>query len=141
MAIECPKCGEIFQDGRGLHGHLRFKEGLSGDELETVFEKAKGNEVPDPVEAVGPSGEFRDPVLRSAETLRRWKGRKEAIEESTYGYGKPLVSEGQRVKREAWDRCKEKVREAREALDDAIKREAERREQKKSSNEDKSLFS
>jgi len=26
---------------RGLHGHLRFKEGLSGDELDRVYAKAK----------------------------------------------------------------------------------------------------
>jgi hypothetical protein len=41
MAINCPICGESFEDGRGLHGHLRFKEDLSGEELEEVFQQAK----------------------------------------------------------------------------------------------------
>lgn len=41
MAINCPICGESFEDGRGLHGHLRFKEDLSGEELEQTFQKAQ----------------------------------------------------------------------------------------------------
>jgi hypothetical protein len=41
MAINCPICGESFEDGRGLHGHLRFKENLSGEELEETFQEAK----------------------------------------------------------------------------------------------------
>lgn len=41
MAINCPICGESFEDGRGLHGHLRFKEDLSGEELGKTFEEAK----------------------------------------------------------------------------------------------------
>lgn len=41
MAINCPVCGESFEDGRGLHGHLRFKEDLSGEELEETFQEAK----------------------------------------------------------------------------------------------------
>ena len=41
MAINCPICGDSFEDGRGLHGHLRFKEDLSGEELEQTFQKAQ----------------------------------------------------------------------------------------------------
>ena len=39
--MECPICGETFKDGRGLHGHLRFKEGLQGEELDEVYQEAK----------------------------------------------------------------------------------------------------
>ena len=39
--IVCPICGESFKDARGLHGHLRFKEGLQGEELKRVYEDAK----------------------------------------------------------------------------------------------------
>ena len=39
--MECPICGETFKDGRGLHGHLRFKEGLQGEKLERVYNEAK----------------------------------------------------------------------------------------------------
>ena len=39
--MECPICGETFKDGRGLHGHLRFKEGLQGEELDRVYNQAK----------------------------------------------------------------------------------------------------
>ena len=39
--MECPICGETFKDGRGLHGHLRFKEDLQGEKLERVYSEAK----------------------------------------------------------------------------------------------------
>lgn len=132
MPINCPICGESFKDARGLHGHLRFKESLEGRELERVFSEAKEQEA---VEAEGSRSsdgssraQFGDPVLQAAEQVRLWKGRMKAVEESKHGYSKPLVSERQRVKREVWDRCKEKVEEAKQALDEAISREAERRE-------------
>ena len=55
MAINCPICGESFKDGRGLHGHLRFKEDLSGEELEETFQQAKDQSA---------SKEGEDPVLQ-----------------------------------------------------------------------------
>ena len=39
--MQCPICGDTFKDGRGLHGHLRFKEGLQGEELKRVYNEAK----------------------------------------------------------------------------------------------------
>ena len=41
VMMKCPICGETFKDGRGLHGHLRFKEGLQGEKLDEVYERAK----------------------------------------------------------------------------------------------------
>jgi hypothetical protein len=55
MAINCPICGESFEDGRGLHGHLRFKENLSGEELEERFQEAKDQSADE---------EESDPVLQ-----------------------------------------------------------------------------
>lgn len=36
---ECPICGETFQDGRGLSGHLQFKHDLSGDDHRRKLDK------------------------------------------------------------------------------------------------------
>lgn len=37
LVVACPICGEELQP-KGLHGHLRFKHGLSGNKLETAYE-------------------------------------------------------------------------------------------------------
>lgn len=41
IMVICPLCDDEFQDLRGLNGHLRFKHGLSGQELDRVYTKAK----------------------------------------------------------------------------------------------------
>lgn len=54
---ECPICGDVFVDGRGLSGHLQFKHDLSGEEHAEMKEKgmARGEKVREPA----PTGENR----------------------------------------------------------------------------------
>lgn len=57
---ECPICGETFQDGRGLSGHLQFKHSLSGDEhremLDEGMERGESSQKAAPEEVGGNAG-------------------------------------------------------------------------------------
>lgn len=42
--IQCPVCGDRFEQPQGLHGHLRFSHNLYDDELDEVYERAQSPE-------------------------------------------------------------------------------------------------
>jgi hypothetical protein len=145
MSIDCPVCGESFEDGRGLHGHLRFKEGLSGDELERTFEEAKSKEARKEIRnEPGSPTEYDDPRMQAVENLRRAKDRlqkakdrKEAFHESSGGHTELTgfaASDWQQVKKETRlkieaeiEECQEEVEKYTSRLDEEIRREVERR--------------
>lgn len=143
MSIICPLCDQSFEDGRGLHGHLRFKEGLSGEELEEVFEEAKNREEQKSGEDSGSSVRYDDPKMQAVEELRiakkqlqKSKDRKEALRDSSGGgMTIPFVTTWQEVKGEVRDRInqeidrrEEKVQECIDRLDEEIQKEVDRRE-------------
>ena len=81
---ECPICGETFQDGRGLSGHLQFKHSLSGDEhremLDEGMEKGESSQRPVPEEVGGSSGRsIRDRVLELKGMLLECRDKQEEV--------------------------------------------------------------
>lgn len=85
MALVCPECGDSFQDGRGLFGHLRWKEGLEGKELDETFEEAKKHR--------GGYGEMAE-VVEILDRYRRARNREKALDSlSTFGVD-PVTDSG-----------------------------------------------
>jgi hypothetical protein len=89
---ECPICGETFQDGRGLSGHLQFKHSLSGDDhremLDEGMEKGEkaGRRAPD--ESGGWSGRsLRDRELELKGMLQECKEKQEEVRKQDRSWG------------------------------------------------------
>lgn len=83
---ECPICGDTFQDGRGLSGHLQFKHSLSGDEhremLDEGMERGEKSDRPAPDDAGGWSGRsVRDRELELKGMLQECKEKQEKVRE------------------------------------------------------------
>ena len=83
---ECPICGDTFQDGRGLSGHLQFKHSLSGDEhremLDEGMEKGESSQRPAPEEVGGSSGRsIRDRELELKGMLLECRDKQREVRE------------------------------------------------------------
>lgn len=81
---ECPICGETFEDGRGLSGHLQFKHSLSGDEhkreLDKGMDRGEKRQSAAPAEVGGRSGRsVRDRELELKGMLHEIREEKEEI--------------------------------------------------------------
>ncbi len=125
---ECPICGDTFQDGRGLSGHLQFKHSLSGDEhremLDEGMERGEKSDRPAPDDAGGWSGRsVRDRELELKGMLQECKEKQEKV----------------RDKDRSWDILGIPIRtdvEAQQKLDELEERERKiRRELRKIQNQ------
>jgi hypothetical protein len=151
---ECPICGDSFSS-QGLVGHLQLKHKLEGEELQREYRKVVPPGGDSPALSLDEMGKgssdssgrvssrkYDDPVMQALEEvrlakkqLRRAKERKEALSESSGGgMSWPRPTTWQKVKGEALDRCKEEIEQFQEKvdrkleeLDDAIRKETERR--------------
>lgn len=88
---ECVICGDRFEDGRGLNGHLRFKHDLEGDELEEAqrkgMERGRRDSKPARPEHGGSAGRsIRDRELEVKGLLWENRKRKEELEEKRSGF-------------------------------------------------------
>lgn len=108
---ECPICGQTFEDGRGLNGHLRFKHGLDGEE----FEEAMGEGMSRGRKGVTPAAVVED----ESESVRgqelRLKGRlyevEKKLEEIPFVFFSSEVGERKKELEAQRDRLKEKLSE------------------------------
>lgn len=133
--LTCPECKETFQDGRGLHGHLRFKHDIYGEQLEKHMERAK--EMARDRDEHEREARPQDPIMAAVERMARAKARKEAVEETAGGgLSWPRPTTWQKVKGECYERCKEEYEEAKEALEKAMEKECERRDASEDVNSD-----
>ena len=151
---DCPICGESFSS-QGLAGHLQLKHKLEGEELQREYRKvvpAGGDSPPLSLDEVGrgspssasgaSSGRYENTVMQAVEEVRlakkelqRAKERKEALSESSGGgMNWPRPTTWQKIKGEALDRCEKEIEQFQEKvdrkmkeLDEAIRREKERR--------------
>lgn len=145
-AATCPKCGDTFQDLRGLNGHLRFKHQMPKEEVNEIVAEKKEH-IREREEAEGPT-EPQNPIILAADRLARAKARTEAVKEASGegfsegsnplggGYHKPYANMWQRVKGEAVKVCEKEEEEARKALNKAMQREVDRREEAEAENDD-----
>lgn len=112
---ECPICGDTFEDGRGLSGHLQFKHGLSGDEHEEKLDK--GMERGQKRETLA-SEETRGKTIREREL--ELKGELSEIEEERKEVstllGMPLT-DADKEKREELNQREKEIREELQELD------------------------
>lgn len=81
---ECPICGDTFQDGRGLSGHLQFKHSLSGEDhremLDEGMEKGESSQKRAPEEAGGNAGRsVRDRELEVKGMLLECREKQEKV--------------------------------------------------------------
>jgi len=150
---ECPICGDSFSS-QGLVGHLQLKHKLEGEELQEEYRKvvpAGGSSPPLSLNEMGKdsgssgkasSQRYEDPVMQAVERVRLAKKelqrageRKEALSESSGGgMSWPRPTTWQRVKGEALDRFEEEIEQFQEKverrieeLNEAIRKEKERR--------------
>jgi len=117
---ECPICGDTFQDGRGLSGHLQFKHSLSGDEhremLDEGMEKGQKAERRAPDESGGWSGRsLRDRELELKGMLQECREKQEQVREQDRSwdvFGIPIQTDVEAQKKlEELEEREEKIRE------------------------------
>jgi len=129
---ECPICGDVFKDGRGLSGHLQFAhQDLSDEEREQAKEegmnRGRKQQMPAPSEAGGSAGRsIRDRELELKGMLWEIKERREEIEEEMPGPGvfSFLNSDKKEALQESLDELDQREEEIRERLSE-IDREAD----------------
>lgn len=126
---ECPICGDTFEDGRGLSGHLQFKHNLSGEEhremLDEGMEKGESSQRPAPEEVGGNSGRsVRDRELELKGMLLECRDKQEEVQEEIERVKENdrSVSFGPLSLRTDVD-AKERLKELRDRLQDLEERE------------------
>lgn len=89
---ECPICGDTFEDGRGLSGHLQFKHSLSGGEHREMLDE--GMERGEKADRPAPSGggawsgrSLRDRELELKGMLQECREKQKQIQEKDRSWG------------------------------------------------------
>lgn len=109
---ECPICGDVFKDGRGLSGHLQFKHSLSGDEhrerLDEGMNRGEQRESVAPAEAQNKRS-VRDRILELKGMLYEIQQKKDDIG--------PLAAVVNPKKGERLDELRDREQEIRDELE------------------------
>lgn len=120
---ECPICGDRFQDGRGLVGHLRFAHSLEGEELENAKNEgmARGQRDSKPArpEHGGKAGRsVRDRELEIKGLMFEIQERREELEEESSPFMWSSMSDEVRKQMGELDKREERCRKELEKIQD-----------------------
>jgi len=86
LVVACPVCGEELQP-KGLHGHLRFKHGMSGKQLDKTYgDSAKaGEKQQEKQEKQQEQRAMVDRISKLHDELRNVRAKLEALESEDKG--------------------------------------------------------